>query len=161
MCGCLSCSPWGNLVAGDLAHNPGMCLDWELNWLPFGLQVGTQSTEPHHQGLIKNLDIGKSSWIIWMGPKSNHKCPCKTEAQGDQIYIEEEKAMWSQGTYQCDGPQAKKDAFNRPKLEYARKKLSAIPSEKECNPTDLLISTIKTNTELLAFRTEKEYILLF
>ena len=30
---------------GDLAPNPGMCPDWELNWRPFGLQVGTQSTE--------------------------------------------------------------------------------------------------------------------
>ena len=25
------------------AHNPGMCLDWELNQPPFGLQAGTQS----------------------------------------------------------------------------------------------------------------------
>ena len=32
---------------GDLAHNLGMCPDWELNWQPFGLQGGTQSTEPH------------------------------------------------------------------------------------------------------------------
>ena len=23
---------------GDLACNPGMCPDWELNWRPFGLQ---------------------------------------------------------------------------------------------------------------------------
>ena len=23
---------------GDLAHNPDMCPDWELNWWPFGLQ---------------------------------------------------------------------------------------------------------------------------
>ena len=27
--------------AGDLACNPGMCLDWELNWQCFGLQAGT------------------------------------------------------------------------------------------------------------------------
>ena len=32
---------------GDLACNPGMCLDWESNWCCFGLQVGTQSTEPY------------------------------------------------------------------------------------------------------------------
>ena len=32
---------------GDLARNPGMCPDWELNWRPFGLQSGTQYTEPH------------------------------------------------------------------------------------------------------------------
>ena len=36
---------------GDLAHNPGMCPDWESNWQPFGSQVGTQSTEPHQPGL--------------------------------------------------------------------------------------------------------------
>ena len=31
----------------DLSCNPGMCPDWELNWLPFGLQAGPQSAEPH------------------------------------------------------------------------------------------------------------------
>ena len=31
----------------DLAHNPGMCPELELNQRPFGLQAGTQSTEPH------------------------------------------------------------------------------------------------------------------
>ena len=35
---------------GDLACNLGMCPDWELNWQPFGLQAGTQSTEPHQPG---------------------------------------------------------------------------------------------------------------
>ena len=35
---------------GDLAHNPGMCPDWELNQRPFGLQAGTQPTEPHQPG---------------------------------------------------------------------------------------------------------------
>ena len=30
---------------GDLAHNPGMCPDWEANWLPFGSQAHAQSTE--------------------------------------------------------------------------------------------------------------------
>ena len=42
MCGCHSCA-----LTGDLAHNPGMCPDWESNWQPFGLQARTQSTEPH------------------------------------------------------------------------------------------------------------------
>ena len=32
---------------GDLAGSPGMCPDWESNLQPFGLQAGTQSTEPH------------------------------------------------------------------------------------------------------------------
>ena len=39
------------LPTGDLAHNPGMCPDWELNQRPFGSQAGTQSTEPHQPGL--------------------------------------------------------------------------------------------------------------
>ena len=29
---------------GDLTLNPGLCPDWELNWRPFGLQAGAQST---------------------------------------------------------------------------------------------------------------------
>ena len=36
---------------GDLACNPGMCPEWESNQRPFGLQAGTQSTEPHQPGL--------------------------------------------------------------------------------------------------------------
>ena len=35
---------------GDLAHNPGMCPNWESNKRPFGSQAGTQSTEPHQPG---------------------------------------------------------------------------------------------------------------
>ena len=35
---------------GDLTHNPGMCLDWESNWRPFGLQAHAQSTELHQPG---------------------------------------------------------------------------------------------------------------
>ena len=36
-----------------LAHNPGMCPDWELNRRPFGSQASTQSTEPHQLRLKK------------------------------------------------------------------------------------------------------------
>ena len=36
----------------DLAHNPDMCPDWESNLSHFGLQAGTQSTEPHQPGQI-------------------------------------------------------------------------------------------------------------
>ena len=32
---------------GDLAHNPGMCPDWELNRRPLALWDNTQPTEPH------------------------------------------------------------------------------------------------------------------
>ena len=45
---------------GDLAYNPGMCPDWESNLRPFGSQASTQSTEPHHPGLIYFLYIGSS-----------------------------------------------------------------------------------------------------
>ena len=37
---------------GDLAHNPGMYPDWELNKRPFGSQAGTQSTEPHQPASV-------------------------------------------------------------------------------------------------------------
>ena len=40
---------------GDLAHNPGMCPDWESNQRCFGSQVGTQSTKPHKPGPMKDL----------------------------------------------------------------------------------------------------------
>ena len=40
------------LPTGDPAHNPGMCPDWESNQRPFGLQAGTQSTEPHQSGHV-------------------------------------------------------------------------------------------------------------
>ena len=37
---------------GDLASNPGMCPDWELNRRTFDLQAGAQSTESHQPGPI-------------------------------------------------------------------------------------------------------------
>ena len=36
--------------AGDLASNPDMCSDWEMNRQPFGSQASAQSTEPHQPG---------------------------------------------------------------------------------------------------------------
>ena len=36
---------------GDLAWNPGMCSDWELNRRPFGLQSHAQSIKLHQPGL--------------------------------------------------------------------------------------------------------------
>ena len=45
-CGVASCAP----PTGDLAHNSGMCPDWESKSRPFCSQVGTQSTEPHQPG---------------------------------------------------------------------------------------------------------------
>ena len=45
MCGCLSMP-----ATGVLAHNPGMCSDWELNRQHFGLQASAQSTKAHQPG---------------------------------------------------------------------------------------------------------------
>ena len=39
--------PLAHPQPGNLAGNPGMCSDGELNWRPCGSQSGTQSTEPH------------------------------------------------------------------------------------------------------------------
>ena len=47
-CVVASCVP----PTGDLAHNPGMCSHRELNLSPFGLQTGTQSTEPYQPGPV-------------------------------------------------------------------------------------------------------------
>ena len=52
-CVVASCAP----PTGNLARNPSMCPDWELNRQPFGLQASPQSTEPQHPGLILNLLI--------------------------------------------------------------------------------------------------------
>ena len=40
-------------ATGDLAYNPGMCPDWELNPQTFSPQAGTQSIEPHQPGLYQ------------------------------------------------------------------------------------------------------------
>ena len=39
----------------DLACNPGVCPDWELDHWPFGLQASTQSTEPYQLSRILYL----------------------------------------------------------------------------------------------------------
>ena len=58
MSGCLSYAP-----TGDLAHNPGMCPDWELNQWPFGFQAGAQSTEPPARAYLLEF---------WKGFPCNH-----------------------------------------------------------------------------------------
>ena len=40
---------------GDLAHNPGMCPDWDSNRQLFDSQAGTQSIEPHQPGHDSNI----------------------------------------------------------------------------------------------------------
>ena len=55
-----SCTP----STGDLACNPGICPDWELNQWPFGSEAGTQSTEPQHPGPPAILIFTKDSWLL-------------------------------------------------------------------------------------------------
>ena len=45
-CVVASCTP----PTGDLARNPGKCLDGESNQQPFSPQAGVQPTEPHRPG---------------------------------------------------------------------------------------------------------------
>ena len=52
-CVVASCMPLTGDLACNLARNPGMCPDWELNQRPLGSQACTQSTEPHQSGLSK------------------------------------------------------------------------------------------------------------
>ena len=55
MSGCLSHAPdW------ELAYNPGMCPNWELNQWSLGSQAGTQSTEPHQPGQEESVPPGYS-----------------------------------------------------------------------------------------------------
>ena len=50
---------------GDLAHNPSICPDWELNQRPFGSQGGTQSTEPHQPEVnVLNLKFRSTGTYI-------------------------------------------------------------------------------------------------
>ena len=58
-CVVASCAP----PTGELACNPGMCPDGELNQRPFDLQAGTQSTEPQQLGPELNFKTTVSSTV--------------------------------------------------------------------------------------------------
>ena len=47
-CVVASCTP----LTGDLACNPGMCPDWDLNWSRLALQASSQSTESYQPGQL-------------------------------------------------------------------------------------------------------------
>ena len=47
----------------DLARNPGMCPDWELNWRPLWFTAHTQSTEPHQLGLTFPYKTKKPKYL--------------------------------------------------------------------------------------------------
>ena len=67
-----SCTP----PTGDLAHNPGVCPDWELNQQPFGSQARAQSTEPHQPGLPAAPFYFTSLVLCTISsqPRSNSRC---------------------------------------------------------------------------------------
>ena len=50
---------------GHLAHNLGMCPDWESNQQPFALQAGVPSTEPHQAGLFPHFLLVLSVVILF------------------------------------------------------------------------------------------------
>ena len=56
---------------GELACNPGMCPDGELNQRPFDLQAGTQSTEPQQLGPELNFKTTVTSTV--RGPQFLHR----------------------------------------------------------------------------------------
>ena len=47
----IHCLPLACPQLGTWPETPGMCSDWESNQQLFGLQAGTQFTEPHQPGL--------------------------------------------------------------------------------------------------------------
>ena len=59
----------------DLARNPRLCPDWELNLWPFGLQNDAQSTETHQSGLkvttglipSQGTCVGSFPWVCRRG----------------------------------------------------------------------------------------------
>ena len=75
MCGCSHTPP-----TGDLAHNPGMCPDWESNQQSLCLQASAQCTEPNQPGLTilkkNNIKGGVQiwSWVKKMECSSKEYC---------------------------------------------------------------------------------------
>ena len=68
MCVVASCAP----PTGDLAHNPGMCPDWELNLQPFGPQDDAQPTKSHWPGPLYTINI-EQNLACRRKPTTNHQ----------------------------------------------------------------------------------------
>ena len=70
-CVVASCAP----PTGDLACNPGMYPDWELNWQPLGLQSSAQSTEPQQSGtciiLLNSSNDPTRKNLLWFLDEEN------------------------------------------------------------------------------------------
>ena len=65
-----SCTP----PTRDLARNPGMCPNRELNWWLFGSQAGTQSTEPHQPGHFCQLQKERKEEMLLEVDSQDHNC---------------------------------------------------------------------------------------
>ena len=68
VCGCLSHAP-----TGDLAHNPGMCPDWELKPVTLWSIARAQSTELHQQGYIFFCNAKRIFIIFLVTPEHHHE----------------------------------------------------------------------------------------
>ena len=68
MCGCLLRAP-----TGELAHNPGMGPDWELNQQPFALPDNAQPTEPQQSGPSLGFLVGNHHNLV--GRERTRKVP--------------------------------------------------------------------------------------
>ena len=85
MCGASRVPP-----PGDLAHNPGMCPDWELNRRPFGSQAGAQSTESHHPGparLYSHVQTGLAN-LSWVAGLRGSASDCRSAGLGFKMQVE-------------------------------------------------------------------------
>ena len=69
---------------GNLAHNPGMCPDWESNWRPFGLQGIAQCTDPYQSGL--NCYFPRKT-LTWLGINFQNHQEWRNEAQSFGQYL--------------------------------------------------------------------------
>ena len=56
----VSCLP----PAGNPAHNPGMCPEWESNWWLLGSQDSPKSTEPHQLGHQTGFNRAGANYVI-------------------------------------------------------------------------------------------------
>ena len=54
--------------------NSGMCPDWELNQTPFGLQAGTQSTEPYQPGQLVLFKVRIHTYLVLFCFLDNQMC---------------------------------------------------------------------------------------
>ena len=80
---------------GDLAHNPGMCLDWELNWQPFSLQVGAQFTEPHQP--VSLIQGGRKGPVLQPEGQEGDGAMPRDRGPGSGRYMEGEDSFGTPG----------------------------------------------------------------